>query len=316
MNIGRVLRCQRNHFLYNLWNCIQEHEDLRLYMFRKHKELYAQLRFFSVFGTWLNYRKITTFHEKLFWLSVKWRNPLIVQCADKVRVREYVKRCGCSDILNEVYGVYSTADEICFSNLPDKFVLKSNRGSGGNLFCINKNYFDKSLALIEMKEWEQNVYGIDTAEFQYFPMPFNILCEKYLIQNETDELVEYQLFCFNGRPDSFLVRNDLETCGKDPFAVSYSLDWHRLYLRKDEENFHISLPEPVNRGKMIEYATKLAKPFPHVRVDFYEINGRLYFGELTFSTHGNVFSNYKSETLEYWGALLQLPEPYKLKDRY
>lgn len=98
--------------------------------------------------------------------------------------------------------------------------------------------------------------------------------------------------------------------------MSYSLDWQREYLRKDEEQFTQTLPRPATLDKMIDYACRLAQPFPHVRVDFYEVNGNLFFGELTFSTHGNVFENYKKETLQQWNSYLTLPRPYTKSDRY
>lgn len=274
------------------------------------------MRYRVFFGEQLNWRRPTRFEEKLFWLSVNYRHPLIMHCADKYRVREYVMSCGCGDILNELYGVFEDCREIPWDRLPNQFVFKSNRGSGDNLFCLDKDSFDVTGAVALMENWPQHIYGVDTAEYQYARIPYKLICEKYLLDGTDSELIEYQFFCFNGVPRSILVRNDLETAGKHPFAVSYSIDWEREYLRKNEEKFAVDLPRPVNLDKMIEYATRLCAPFPHVRVDFYEVDGNLYFGELTFSTHGNVFSNYKVSTLEMWNKLLSLPPIYRKQDRY
>lgn len=264
----------------------------------------------------MRYSKPDNFHKKLFWLSAKWRNPLIVKCADKYAVRDYIIECGCGDILNELLGVYEKIDDINWEDLPNRFVMKSNNGSGNNFFCTDKSKCDSKSFFHAAKIWNKQIYGVDTAEYQYYPIPFKIICEKYLLESDNDSFIEYQLFCINGYPDSFLVRNDLETSGKNPFAVSYSLDWKRLFLRVEEERYTFDIPEPVNRKKMITYATRLAKPFPYVRIDFYEVNGELYFGEMTFTTHGNVLSNYTPETLNHWDKVLSLPSPYNKKDRY
>lgn len=316
MNLINVIKCQEARALRNIWKFLQTNVAVRGYVFEHHKLSYSWLRYYMVFGEKLNFRKPSSFHEKLFWLSAKWRNPLIMKCADKYLAREYVKECGCGDILNTLFGVYDKAEEIDFDSLPKSFVIKSNKGSGDNLFVLDKKNVNYDEFTNTVNSWRSNSYGIETAEYQYHKIPFKIVCEKYLLENPDDKLIEYQLFCFNGEPHSFLVRNDLETSGKNPFAVSYSLNWERLFLRKNEEKFDIAIPEPKNRKKMIDYARKLAKQFPHVRVDFYEVRNQLFFGELTFSTHGNVLSNYKEETLNMWNRLLRLPKPYHKSDRY
>lgn len=280
-------------------------------LFKCCKPLYTRLRYFNTFGEVLRFRKKEKdIHEKLFWLSVFWRDPLISVCADKYRVREYVKTRGCGDMLNELYQVADSFDKVDFDALPNGFVMKSNKGSGDNFFCLDKTKLDKPAVNQLVNTWKSRIYGYETAEYQYAGIPFKLILEKYL--SGEGQIIEYQLFCFNGEPESILVRTDLETSSEEAFAVSYSLDWKRLYYRIDEEQFSPELERPVNLDKMIDYARRLAKPFPHVRVDYYEYQGRLYFGEMTFSTHGNVLSNYKPETLDKWGRLLQLPQhPFK-----
>lgn len=315
MNIRNVIKCQKSRFYRRLWASIQKHRKIQLFFFANLPRIYTQLRYFNTFGNDLSYHKPNEFHEKLFWLSVYWRNPLIVKCADKYRVREYLVECGCGDILNELYFVYDDISGVNFKDLPEKFVMKSNRGSGNNYFCTDKTKITEKDLFNAIYNWPSIIYGVGSAEYQYMKMPFKLICEKYIME-EGQELLEYQLFCFNGEPDSFLVRNDLETAGKNPFAVSYSLQWERLYYRHNEERFQFDLPKPQHIDKMLDYAKKLAQPFPHVRVDFYEIDGKLIFGELTFTTHGNVFSNYKPEVLKMWGDKLQLPPKYKDRDAY
>ena len=299
-----------------VWQFLRSHSRLQQFFFYHLRPIYTRLRYYNVFGKTLNLRQPQDFEQKLFWLSVYYRHPLIEQCADKYRVREYINKCGCTDILNTLYGAYDNAQDIPFSSLPNRFVVKSNRGSGDNFFCLDKTSLHTEGAISLFESWREHTYGIDTAEYQYARMPFKLVVERYLKDNENTDWMEYQFFCFNGKPAAILVRNDLETNGKQPFAMSYSLDWQRMYLREGEEQFTASLPHPATLDKMIDYATRLAKPFPHVRVDFYEVNGKLYFGELTFSTHGNVFENYKQSTLEQWNQLLTLPKKYTARDRY
>ena len=312
MNLKNIYLSQCNHLLRSIWKWLPRHKKIRFFLFYHCKPLYTKLRWFNTFGSTLNYRKKDKdIHEKLFWLSVYYHNPLIPICADKYRVREYVAQCGCQDILNQLYQVCDKPEDIDFEGLPQRFVIKSNAGSGDNLFCLDKDTFDKKAAIDQMNSWGRQVYGIDTAEYQYADIPQKIICEKFLLEDTDDILTEYQFFCFNGKPESILVRNDLETSGTNPFAVTYSLDWERLFYRIDEDQFTPNLTRPQLLQKMTTYATILASPFPHVRVDFYIVqhNGeeKLYFGEMTFSTHGNVLSNYKESTLRYWANLLVLP---------
>lgn len=296
---------------------MQNHKSVLMFVFLHCCHWYTKLRYRMTFGEEMNMRYPNTFHEKLFWLSVNYRHPLIMQCADKYRVREYVSQCGLSQILNPLYGAYDNANFIPFNELPKKFVVKSNKGSGDNFFCTNKDELDVAKTMALLNSWKKHEYGIDTAEYQYYKIPFKLCCEKYLLEEEKDDMIEYQFFCFNGKPVSILVRNDLETAGCNPFAVSYSLDWKREFLRKNEAQFDVKLPKPDCLDEMIDAATKLSAPFPHLRVDFYLVNGKkLVFGELTFSTHGNVFENYKDEVLEEWNKLLTLPQQYTKNDRY
>lgn len=302
MNIQKIILSQRDHFIRFLW----ERLWLKRLLFKYAKPLYTKLRFYNTFGRVLHFNKRDKdFHEKLFWISVYWRDPLISVCADKFRARKFLKENGCDDILLKQFYVVDRVDDVCWDNLPDRFVMKSNKGSGDNFFCTNKTELDLSAVRNLANQWRKHIYGFETAEYQYESIPFKLIFEEYLVT--PPPLIEYQIFCFNGIPESILVRNDLETSGEHPFAVTYSLNWERLYYRLGEEQFNPELEKPANLTKMVKYATKLAKAFLHVRVDFYEYAGKLYFGEMTFSTHGNVFENYKPEVLAMWNEKLQLP---------
>ena len=203
----RVCRCRWNHFLKTTYQFIKRHPAVQRFCFDYTRHFYTALRYRMTFGEWMSFRHPSSFHEKLFWLSVNYRHPLIMQCADKYRVRKYIEQCGCGDILNELYGAYDRVEDIPFEQLPSRFVIKSNRGSGDNFFCLDKPTLDYQQMMQTLSQWKEHIYGVDTAEYQYAKMPFKLVCEKYLLENPTDEMMEYQFFCFNGVPASILVRS-------------------------------------------------------------------------------------------------------------
>lgn len=272
---------------------------------------YKVIYFFRTGKSWHN-KEPKDLNEKMFWLARFWRNPLIVQCADKYKVREYIQAKGCGDILNELYQVCKKGDEINFDTLPKKFVLKCNHGSRMNIICEDISTFDIVGAVKQLDKWMKFQYGRG-VEWQYKDIERRILVEKYLESND-GKMMEYQIFCFNGKPGFFLVRNDLRKSKIDKenieFAVSYTIDWKRVYMRKQEEQYDFELPKPHNYQKMIEYATLLSQDFPQVRVDYYEIDDKLVFGELTFSSNGAIQSNYKDEYIKKYGDLLILPQQF------
>ncbi len=271
-----------------------------------------RLIYFLRTGKHLNLKNPRDWNEKMFWLSRYWRNPLLSVCSDKYAVRQYLMDKGCGDILNEQYGVYDSAREIDFDKLPSKFVLKCNHGSRMNIIVEDKSTLNIPETVKTLDKWLGFQYGRGT-EWQYRSIRPRILAEKYL-ESSDGRMIEYQIFCFNGKPMFFLVRNDLRKSSvdrqSDEYAVSYTIDWQRVFMRKGEEKFDIELQKPRNYEKMIDYALRLSQDFPQVRVDYYEVDDRLVFGELTFSSHGSVQSNYRKEFIKSLGEELKLPSKY------
>ena len=181
-----------------------------------------------------------------------------------------------------------------------------------NIIVEDKSALDIPETVRTLDKWLGFQYGRGT-EWQYRSIRPRILAEKYL-ESSDGRMTEYQIFCFNGKPMFFLVRNDLRKSSvdrqSDEYAVSYTIDWQRVYMRKGEEKFGLDIPKPHNYEKMIEYARRLSEDFPQVRVDYYEIDDRLVFGELTFSSHGGIQSNYKKEYIRTLGEELKLPSKY------
>lgn len=259
--------------------------------------------YYRKFGKVLNYKKPRNINEKAMWLTRYWQHPLKTFCADKYMVREYVKVKGLEEILIPLIAVYEQADQINFDALPTQFVLKCNHGSGYNIVCdkgnINESYVKKTL-----DRWLHEDFSERLNEIHYKNIDRRIICEKKIGGDEAP--MEYQLWCLNGSPDSFLACR--KKLSGEYEAWSYSLDWKRIYERKIEKNKEI--PKPKNIDRMVAYAKILSSSFPFVRVDFYEVNGVLYFAELTFSPSANMMDNYKDEFLNRLGRKLVLPEKW------
>ena len=272
---------------------------------------YAHYSYWERTGKELSWKHPNDINQKLFWLHRYWQHPLIVQCADKLGMRDYVKECGLENLLTNVYAVYESEEQIEWGELPDRFVLKCNHGSGFNIICRDKSKLDIEKAKSNIHEWLHTFLGFDTAEYHYQYIRPQLYVEEY-IGDKNNERLEIQFFCFNGEPRHILVRNDLGDAAKRSFAISYNMNWERVPERKGEDS-SITIPQPKELGQMIEYTKRLAKPFPHIRVDYYLVNHKVYIGELTFTTHGNILSNYTEETLIKWGNELQLPKKLKTK---
>jgi hypothetical protein len=269
-------------------------------VFEKTKELYHTMT-----GKWLDYSNPTDINQKLMWLTRYWRHPLKTKCADKYRVREYVKEVGLERILIPLVGVWDRADEIPFDDLPDRFVLKCNHGSGFNVICLDKSTLDWEETKKVLNDWLDTDYSALLYEIHYKDVPRKIVCEQY-IGVDGIAPTEYQFWCINGVPESILAcRKNLDQTYD---AVSYSLTWERLFDRIGEDET-VSLEKPAcGLEPLIEYAKTLAEPFPFIRVDFYVVGTTIYLAEMTFTPSANLLSNYKQSFLDRLGDKLVLPE--------
>lgn len=279
---------------------------------------YAHYYYWEHLRKELDYKNPKDINEKLFWLARYWQDPRIVQCADKLAVRDYIKSLGLEYILNDIYCIYENAEDIDLSVLPDKFVIKTNHCGGGSymVICDDKSKLLKEDVKRIINEGLHYVTGLTTCEYQYQYIKPRAFAEKF-IEDSNNERLEIQFFCFNGKAKHILVRNDLGLSNSKPFAISYDMNWNRVHDRKIED-MSIKVPRPMKLDEMIDIANKLAAPFPHVRVDLYYIDEKIIFGEMTFSTSGNILWNYPQEIRNKWGEELILPEKlkHKWKDIY
>ena len=267
----------------------------------------------------MDYKHPKDFNQKLFWLARYWQDPRIVQYADKLAVRKYIEELGLGHILTKVYAVYDNVEQIDFSKLPNRFVLKCNHIGGGTnmVFCKDKLQLDEKEVRQTIDEGLHKVLGLETCEYHYQYIEPKAYAESF-IGEEGDERLEIQFFCFNGKARHILVRNDLGDAAQESFAISYDMNWNRVHDRKWED-MSIDIPRPKELDDMIAIAEKLAAPFPQVRIDLYLVNRKdIYFGEMTFTTSGNILWNYTPKVIQEWGEELVLPEKLntKWKDIY
>lgn len=242
-------------------------------------------------GNVLNLENPKSFNERLQWLKINHYDKLAVKCADKYEVRSYVKDKGLEEILNELIGVYNSSEEIDFSALPDQFVLKANHGSGMNIIVKNKSKINKRRIIKKLDEWLSINYGYMSGEWVYRDIEPKILCEKY-ISDSNGELNDYKIFCFDGKAHYIQVDVDRFT---DHKRNIYSPEWELLDVSIGYPNdMSLKINKPNNLVKIIKYAEKLAEPFVHTRVDFYNLDDKIIFGELTFF-HGGGFEKFTPE---------------------
>lgn len=253
----------------------------------------------------LNLKEPKLFNEKLMWLKLNTykNNELVRNCADKYKVREYINEVGCGDILNDLIAVYDSTDEIDFNKLPQKFVLKCNHGAGYNIICTDKEILNKEDTIKQLNKWLKEDYSKYAAEIQYKNIQKKIICEKYLeMDTGKKNPTDYKIYCFNGEPKIILVMNDRDTVVTREF---YNINWKRMHLRDKENPPKVPTQRPDNLEKMLDYAKKLSKPFPFVRVDLYNVNNAIIFGELTFTPTG-CMALYKEEISKMMGDWIKI----------
>lgn len=255
-------------------------------------------------GRPLDYVHPLDLSQKLMWLTRYWQHPLKSTCADKYKVREYVKEKGLGHLLVPLMAVYRHPEEIPFTELPNQFVLKCNHGCGYNIICTDKGNFDIERAKAKLGKWLQQDYSLLAREAHYHSIRPMIVCET-LIQTEAP--VECQFWCVNGKPESILACRKNYDGSYD--AWSYGLDWTRLNDRIGETSDG-GIPRPAHLEEMTAAAERLSQPFPFVRVDFYLSGKRIYFAELTFTPAANMLNKYKQSFLDRLGAMLVLPHKY------
>ena len=270
------------------------------------KERVSKTYFKIVLKYKLNLKDPQTFNEKIQWLKLyEWpNNELVVNCSDKYRVREYLEANNLQDYENRLIGVYDNAKEIEWDKLPSKFVLKCNHGCAYNIICTDKSKLDTKKATKQLNKWLKEDFGKFNAEIHYSKIQPKIICEEYL----GDNLEDYKFFCFNGKYKLAYIAIDSESETNREREAFYDENGNLLELTNADYGLYTEAKLPENFKTLVEISEKLAKPFPFVRVDWYIKDGKVTFGELTFTPSGGMMKLNPAEYDKKLGELLDISD--------
>lgn len=250
----------------------------------------------------INYKTPTSLSDKLCYLELNVEDPLKVRCTDKYAVRDYVASKGLEDILVPLcHKVCSDVSDIHLDILPSKFAMKATHGCGMNLICDGKDPITGEQILSVAKKFLQNNYDRACLEPHYQKIPHRVMFEQYL--EAADDLIDYKFHCFHGVPEFVLVCSNRRHGLK---LNTYTTNWEPLDVVVGKHKHNHNTPCPSSLKKMLEICKVLSEDFDFVRVDLYELDQKIYFGELTFSPATGILPYFSEEFLKEKGALLHI----------
>lgn len=259
----------------------------------------------------INWESPVDLNEKINWLKFNSDTTKWSELADKYAVRKFIEEKGYKQYLVPLLGVWENANEIDFSTLPDSFVLKTNNGAGTVMVVEDKTLIDQRTVRAQLNKWLKNKFGLKRAEPHYLRIKPLIIAES-LLRDESgisSSLVDYKIWCFDGKAFGTKVFYNRHRFEAD--IEWYDRDWNyrpeKLVFTKDKRDGGGKINKPKNYEQMISFAEDLSKGFPQVRVDLYNIDGQIYFGEMTFTASGGYHNTYSKEALLEMGRLTNLP---------
>lgn len=267
---------------------------------------YIQLQYFSLFGKFPNLKCPKTFNEKLNWMKLYYRKDEMTTMVDKYAVKEYVsERIGTEYVIPTI-GVWDNPEQIDLSILPSQFVLKCTHDSGSVFICKNKDEFDFDRVKQEIKKALTIRGGTYAREWPYYNVVPRIIAEPYMEDSETHDLRDYKFFCFDGTVKALFIATERQDASETKFDF-FDSDFNHLDIRHGHPNAQILPKKPHSFDKMKELSEILSKGYPEMRVDFYEVNQKPLFGEITFFHHGGVVPFDPPEWDNTFGEWIMLP---------
>lgn len=292
---------------------------------------YARFWYKKISHKKLNLDNPRDYNEKIQWLKLYTDISKWTDLADKYKVREYVKELGLEHILVELFGVWEKAEEIDFSLLPNRFVLKTNHGHGKVILVKDKTKLDVNKTKKQLNSWLRERYGLVSFEPHYWKIKRKIIAEELLEDKtsklESSSLVDYKFWCLNGEPEIIMVlydRNNITVGASKKSSVTavrasvYDMNWNfRPDIMAGElaDEPPAELPKPECFDEMVQITKILSKPFPQVRVDLYEVNKKVYLSELTFTPGGNM-AYFTSEYFLKMGEKIDLSTLKRKKNKF
>lgn len=271
-------------------------------------EKYIRKIFYARVGYNLDLDNPKTYNEKLQWLKLYWHHPLLPTLVDKFSVKKYV-----ADKIGEQYiiptlGVWDSVKDIEWDSLPNQFVLKCTHDSGGLVICTDKSKLNRKEAIKKLKKSLSQNYYYYGYEWPYKSVKPRIIAEAYMHDSKSDDLPDYKFFCFNGEVKALFVATERNRKGVEVKFDFYDSDFNHLPFTQGHPNSTAIISKNSCFNEMKKLAVILSGEFPHVRVDFYEINGKVYFGEMTFFHHGG-WTKFNPQEWDYtFGNWLKLPK--------
>ena len=267
------------------------------------------LRFRNEVGYWPHLNHPRTFNEKLQWLKLHDIHPEYTQMVDKIEAKKYAaSKFGGGKYIIPTLGIWNSVDEIEWGKLPQKFVIKVSSDSGGIVVCKDKQKLDICAAKKVLSYGWGRDCSVRNKEYPYRNITPRIIAEEYKEDESGYELKDYKIFCFNGEPKLLFVATDRQMDTEETKFDFYDLQWNHLPFKNGHPNSKRSLEKPKNFEQMLDIARKLSAGIPHVRIDLYNCNGNIYFGEMTFFHNSGMIP---FEPLEWdfkLGGLLKLPK--------
>lgn len=270
--------------------------------------VYLKILYFVRLGKRLDLNNPQTFNEKLQWLKLYDRNPLYTTLVDKYAVKKWVAGKIGAQYIIPTLGIWDKFEEIDFEKLPNQFVLKCTHDSGGIVICRDKQSFDKKRARRILNNCLRHNFFWCTREWPYKNVPPRIIAEKYMQDEKTQELRDYKFFCFGGITKTLFVASDRYHLNEETKFDFFDVNFVHLPFTNGHPNALLLPEKPQCFEEMKNLAKILSAGMPHVRIDFYEINGKVYFGEITFF-HWSGLMPFNPEKWDYtFGSWLKLPK--------
>ena len=270
-------------------------------------ECYVKWKYYLNFRKRLHLDNPQTYNEKLQWLKLYDQHEEYTQMVDKYEAKKYVASIIGEEYIIPTYCVYDSLEEIDFSSLPQQFVLKCTHNSGGVFICKDKAVFDIERVRKQVNKWLKKNPFWKNREYPYKNVKPRIIIEQYMEDESGYELKDYKFFCFDGVAKNIFVASDRGKDNEETKFDFYDIGWNLLPFTNGHPNSNKKMKKPANYGKMVEISERLSQGIPHVRVDLYNINGRIYFGELTFF-HWSGLVPFVPEEWDYkFGSWLILP---------
>lgn len=273
-------------------------------------KLYLSIKYRVHMGYWMDWNNPKTYNEKIQWLKVFYRRKDFSTMVDKASVKEYVAKKIGAEYIIPTLAIYNNINEIDFDRLPNRFVLKCTHDSGGLIVCSDKEKLNKSDAKKKLGAALKKSYVVQNREYPYAHVPKRIIAEQFMEEPEYGELRDFKFYCFDGNPQYVLVASGRQK--KQKRFDYFDMEWnHWDVYDVGCPNNEITPECPKNFEKMIEIARTLSEGIPHVRVDLYNIDGKVYFGELTFFDGSGINIYEPREYDAIFGTFLNLPQPLR-----